>query len=254
MNPSDSNELSREELYERIWSTPEAQLAAELGISEVDLVKRCKKLRVPRPRARHRVKIAAGKMPRKIPLPPTPQEAFIKAAEARIAKALPLPETIDDLHPLALELRRKLNAGKPDSQKRVDVREVTLPKVEISKPLIERAVKSFHTILSGVEPLGITFRKSMGSWGPGYFRRGNDRLFLTIKEPLKDQTGALLPELGWYPNQGTPAGTLTFLLNPSDYGMEGRQQVPTRKSAFGKRDSHSPTFRRGTKATSARSH
>lgn len=43
------NQLSREELYEKVWSTPRTKLAEELGISDVAITKRCKKLNVPRP-------------------------------------------------------------------------------------------------------------------------------------------------------------------------------------------------------------
>lgn len=42
-------ELTREELYERVWSTPAIKLATELGISDVGLGKICKRMRIPKP-------------------------------------------------------------------------------------------------------------------------------------------------------------------------------------------------------------
>lgn len=42
-------ELTREELYERVWTTPATKLAAELGISDVGLGKICKRMRIPKP-------------------------------------------------------------------------------------------------------------------------------------------------------------------------------------------------------------
>ena len=40
-------ERSREELYELVWSKPMTAVAAELGVSDVALAKRCRKLFVP---------------------------------------------------------------------------------------------------------------------------------------------------------------------------------------------------------------
>lgn len=41
--------ISREELFEKIWSQPTIKLAKEYGISDVGLAKICKRLNVPRP-------------------------------------------------------------------------------------------------------------------------------------------------------------------------------------------------------------
>lgn len=41
--------VSREELYEQVWTTPTRHLAAKYGISDVAIRKICKKLFVPKP-------------------------------------------------------------------------------------------------------------------------------------------------------------------------------------------------------------
>ena len=41
--------ITREQLYQQVWSTPCSKLAAGYGISDVALAKICKKLNVPRP-------------------------------------------------------------------------------------------------------------------------------------------------------------------------------------------------------------
>lgn len=41
--------LSREDLYELVWSKPMADLAKDFGISDVALAKRCRRLGVPVP-------------------------------------------------------------------------------------------------------------------------------------------------------------------------------------------------------------
>ncbi len=43
--------LSREDLYELVWSKPMTELAQDFGLSDVALAKRCRKLGVPIPGA-----------------------------------------------------------------------------------------------------------------------------------------------------------------------------------------------------------
>src|SRR6185437_7680180 len=49
--PSDQNEfeITREELYDRVWSQPMWTLAAEFGLSDVGLAKTCRKHHIPVP-------------------------------------------------------------------------------------------------------------------------------------------------------------------------------------------------------------
>jgi hypothetical protein len=41
--------LSREDLYELVWSKPKTEVARDFGLSDVALAKRCRKLGVPVP-------------------------------------------------------------------------------------------------------------------------------------------------------------------------------------------------------------
>ena len=41
--------LSRQELYDLVWSKPVTEVAKELGISDVALAKRCRALNIPLP-------------------------------------------------------------------------------------------------------------------------------------------------------------------------------------------------------------
>lgn len=78
--------LTREQLYEKVWSTPCSKLAEEFGLSDVAIAKRCKKLEVPRPARGYWAKLQAGRKPRRIPLPPTAEEAFTRLAEKEPAR------------------------------------------------------------------------------------------------------------------------------------------------------------------------
>jgi len=225
VDSTNHNQLSREELYEKVWMAPATQVAAELGISDVALAKRCKKLNVPKPSPGYWSKIAAGRPPSKTPLPPTPSEIFIQAAEKPLKRALSLPETTEQLHPLATELLNKLTAAKPDWEKRNSVCVGTLPEVKVSKALIDRAAKCFHVILNNVEPLGILFCKAQGSYNSGYFKKGRDRLYLRIEEeqgPPQSAPGRISRYTRWASyskDTGARCGKLTFSLMPDRYGF-----------------------------------
>jgi hypothetical protein len=54
--------LTREQLYERVWTTPMTTLAEEYGLSDVAIAKRCKVHNIPRPPVGYWAK-EAGKAP-----------------------------------------------------------------------------------------------------------------------------------------------------------------------------------------------
>jgi hypothetical protein len=56
--------LSREGLYELVWSKPMTELAQDFGLSDVALAKRCRKLGVPIPGRGYWARVAAGQTPR----------------------------------------------------------------------------------------------------------------------------------------------------------------------------------------------
>jgi hypothetical protein len=226
MNPS-GKELTRDELYEKVWTAPTIQVAAELGISDVALAKRCKKLNVPKPSLGYWAKVAAGRKPEKTPLPPTASEVFIQAVEKPPPKTYSLPETTEELHPLATDLLRRLRAAKPGYDKRISVRERTVPEVNITKALIERAAKSFHVILNGVETLGIPFRKAQGSHDSGYFQKGHDRLYLRIEEEwVGAGSGGVSRRPSWQgqAENRVASGGLTFSLATERYAVRKAKQ------------------------------
>ena len=228
MNPGDHLRLTREELYEKVWSVPTTQLAAELGISDVALAKRCKKLNVPKPSNGYWAKVAAGQTPAKKPLPstvPSPDEAFAQSADKPLPKTFSLPETTEGLHPLAAELLRTLNAAKPTYDKRVWSEESLQPQVKVGKGSIELAAKCFHVIVSNAEAIGIPFRKGQGYRNPGVFRKGNDRLYLGIEEELAEPVETVRRRSWQSPEaRQVPSGRLTFSLYCDRYASRDLKQ------------------------------
>ncbi len=61
--------LSREDLYELAWSKPMSALAADFGISDVALAKRCRGLGIPLPGRGYWARLDAGQNPYRPQLP-----------------------------------------------------------------------------------------------------------------------------------------------------------------------------------------
>ena len=81
-----SSRYDRNELYEKVWTTPMQALAKEYGVSDVALAKTCKKLHVPVPGRGYWNKRAAQKpVPARPPLPENSSESL--PALANIADA-----------------------------------------------------------------------------------------------------------------------------------------------------------------------
>ncbi len=228
--PRSLSELTRQKLYEVIWSTPATKLSMGFGILDVAIAKRCKKLNVPRPPHGYWAKVEVGHKLRKPPLPPTPEEIFQKVAQQPVGKALQLPGLTESLHPLAAELMQALNTVKLDSKKRPSIRERTLPELSISKSLAKLAVWVFHTILKEVEPHGIAFRKAQSPYDSGYFQKGHNRIYLTIEEELVENPqefgASSRRRSSWQSHTDSlvPSGKLTFSLKTERYEASKAKQ------------------------------
>jgi len=94
-------EISREELYERVWAEPIQKLSKEYGLSDVGLAKTCRRYNIPIPRRGYWAKKQAGHRVHKPSLPAaaTALKGTIRFAgpSARVAKPVPEPPPA---HPL----------------------------------------------------------------------------------------------------------------------------------------------------------
>jgi hypothetical protein len=64
-----TNVITREELYELVWSTPMIKVAEKFEVSGSYLARVCTELRVPRPEPGYWAKLAVGKAPQRPALP-----------------------------------------------------------------------------------------------------------------------------------------------------------------------------------------
>lgn len=169
--PYEEQTLSRDQLYEDVWTRPVIQIAKELGISDVALAKICRKLSVPLPPRGYWARIAAGRSPRKPELPRTeataptshslrlwrPPSGLVArplSKEDRDLPAIAVAQTLENPHPLVrrTEAYLKRAAGR-------DFDPTALPPeavldVTVSNRCVDRALRIMDALLKALEAAG----------------------------------------------------------------------------------------------------
>lgn len=98
--------ITREELYELVWSTPMTKVAAQFEVSGSYLARVCAALRVPRPERGYWAKLAVGKAPQRPVLPePQPGDPAVWSRTDEFP-APPLPKLSTASKPRTPRLRR----------------------------------------------------------------------------------------------------------------------------------------------------
>ena len=170
--------VSREALYEEVWRDPMTIVAPRYGMSDVGLMKICKKLRIPVPGRGYWAKVKAGQPTRTLPLPPpavgtrrppgpiplSEQEAALRARvqnallQARQCQpAINVPTELVNPHQLvqaaAARLRQRDGWNHPAGVR-------SAPKevldVQVTKSCLDRALRLMDTLLKALEPSGFT--------------------------------------------------------------------------------------------------
>ena len=110
---TDSSEgpVSREALYEMVWSEPMLRVAARFGVSSSYMARVCTLLNVPRPERGYWAKLAVGKAPKQPPLPePRPGDPLEWTRDGALPKrARSLPKPPDQKPRRKRAVRRQLS-------------------------------------------------------------------------------------------------------------------------------------------------
>ena len=169
--------VSREALYEEVWSDPATVVAPRYGLSDVGLLKACKKLRIPVPGRGYWAKVKADRPTQKSPLPalaagaktagPTPLSEEEAALRARVQDALlqtrqsqppiSVPSELVDPHALvraaAARLRQRDGWDHPAGVR-------SAPKevldIQVTRNSLDRALRLMDTLLKALEPSAFT--------------------------------------------------------------------------------------------------
>lgn len=146
--------LTREQLYELVWSRPLTTLAKEYDLSDVGFAKLCKSLNVPRPSVGYWARKAAGYSLKQTPLPP-PKVGSASDATLRLRQSPPSAEIATT--PEAAELARRLLLEQDPDQKITVDAELVRPHrlVRLSRPLLRKAKTFSRDVLIAQECLDV---------------------------------------------------------------------------------------------------
>lgn len=174
--------LTREQLYELVWTEPMQVLGPRFGMSDVGLKKVCKRLRVPTPGRGFWAQKAAGRAPRRVPLPKLPasvsasqqtitfrhppkpsaqeaaeatgpvadQERFEAVEEHRIT----VPDVLTAPHKLVMATVQSLRQAKTDQQHRLIPRSKRCLAVAVTLGTADRAMVIYDTLIKACEARG----------------------------------------------------------------------------------------------------
>jgi len=162
--------MTREQLYNLVWSKPMTHLAKEFGISDVALRKHCKKLDIPTPYVGYWVKLAHGRRARKSPLSTRKHAAdelvylsqkvrseesaeCLQASEAaraelaQLRSELAVPERLPGRsHPLIQVTRERLQRTKPNNQGLLIIGNAYNPSISVGLASIQRVLRILFTL------------------------------------------------------------------------------------------------------------
>jgi hypothetical protein len=190
--------LSRQKLYDQMWSRPAISLAKEFGISGRGLGKICSRFEIPVPPRGYWAKLAAGKHVTRIPLPTAksdvPSEILIQRSPEGPEAALPeqvraevtavletrdqiqVPETLRSPHPIVKRwLEQKRERRKVDQ---LSGRRSEPPLDETER----RKLRILSAIFTETEKLGHAVKETHGET---YFEIGGQRLDYKVSEHYK---------------------------------------------------------------------
>ena len=203
--------LTREELYDDVWSIPAIKLAKKYGLSDKGLAKKCNKHSIPRPSIGYWQKLKHGHSPKKTPLPKISdvslQEVIFYVPEKsnsenlsititnddpriEVAKAFEIPDQIHRYHKLVKAY------GDSTNFKRVDSYGILIPHsqtdpildIRVTKNVFPRACLFVHGLINLFSELGWTVRVEKRKYQKGNIwivKINEEDLHLSLKERIK---------------------------------------------------------------------
>jgi hypothetical protein len=154
----------REELYERVWTTPMHRLAKEFGYSDVGLAKLCEKHNIPRPGLGHWRRVELGHKPDRTPLPvveqPNPYRIEIAIREPvltdgkaapRDVPAVPVSADRPVSHALVVRSERLLRNAKKDENNILVPRKGTAAHLRVTEATLPRALRILDAMFAALQ-------------------------------------------------------------------------------------------------------
>jgi hypothetical protein len=243
-------EVTRQALYDQVWSTPMTKLAKEYGISDVALAKICKKLNVPYPWRGYWRRKETGKTVKQLSLPantdPTKQmitihrtikpESVVPLSEATVQRIsaeqspeqkIEVPDRLINPHRLLKDHLVEWRSGTVDEYGAIwseNIRQL----MRVSPTSLGRALRIMDTLFKALEsrgyPVGIQegYKKTLG------VRINGEPISFGLEERFQrmDHPDQKNPKLQWWQRQRyqyAPTGSL--ILKITEVWADGLQKT-----------------------------
>ena len=169
--------MSREELYNKVWTAPISTLAKKYGLSDVGLSKLCKRHLIPLPGRGYWAKKTHGKLLPKRPKLPNIKDPYGNlsyiyiSSHTRNASDIPMIDEItafekadenmvtvdlesEPQHPMVIKTSKSLKRGKADHRGLIAPKGKKCLDIKVCKHCIERALHIMDALLIALESRG----------------------------------------------------------------------------------------------------
>ena len=225
---TESRTITREQLYDLVWSKPLRDVAPPLNLSDVGLAKLCDRYNVPRPKHGHWLRVRHGKSINK-PLLPSSEGKFeeviqlpaVKHTALAVSSIKSIPVSSKTrTHPLVVRCRRDYKGASCNEYGRLVCR--ARKDLDVSKTQFPRALSLLNSMLHSLEEDGHAVQWSTTD-NQIEVCVGEERISLSVTEPAIRSDHVLTPkELKDKKRYGTiwsrrwdytPSGKLTLALS-----------------------------------------
>lgn len=234
--------ISREELYDKVWTTPIHKLSTEFGLSDVGLGKVCRRHQIPVPGRGYWARLQSGQ---RLKRPPLPIIAEARLNTIEIFPSQPRPPILDPqkaeiqiptifvsegraiTHPHALRIERFILEKKTDEMCLLLPRKGRVVPIRVSPEALPRAMRIVDAVLAAVEAANYTLK-----WESPY----NTALSITVLDemlsfsiseiverkehkPTREEITREKLELFWHPPKWDyrPSGRLKITIDYTDF-------------------------------------
>jgi hypothetical protein len=235
-SPAEPVTLSREELYELVWSTPTRKLAPRFGLSDSGLAKTCREMRIPLPWRGYWAQLSAGKKVQRpvLGVLPVGSPARLQSvtlgpgngrsgaepeivAGARVAEAKPenLIKVGDRLyrpHPLVQRTRDVLRQASKDERGILFAWRESYLDIRVSKASLDRALRIMDAAVKAIEARGFSVYVTSGDNRETRVRAFDEEVAFRLEERTSRSERELEPGESYvYPRYDfQPTGTLVL--------------------------------------------
>ena len=245
-----SKSLTREELYELVWTSPTVQVAKSLGVSDVAIAKICKRLNIPKPPLGYWAKVQYGEKLSRPPLPTTapglPERILIgnrpfepnKVPDVKrtsLKQTLKIPEDVQLTHPLIRKTLSALKGREPDKYGRISPpRQEGCLDVLVGKDKVQDAMRVMQILIGNLENMGHSVRvanESEYAWKTTATIESTSVGF-KLEEPSTRSKRTTPPKERWDTNPWvyTPSGRLVLAINDYADGIQRQWRVAADRS------------------------